>query len=243
MSPRFVTLGSGLRLPVIRGAPHPCGYFPDRVATMDYVLTERIEPDEWQEMMDARFRRSGDVFYATACDGCAACVPIRVPVARFAPSRSQRRAVRKNADVEVTLAAPAPDDEHYDLHERYQEWKHAGHMSMSPGDFERFFGPSPVDTWEMQYRVAGRLVGVGLIDIASTSISSVYFYFDPVEARRSLGVFSSLCEIAECRRRGLSYWYGGYYVAGCAKMEYKSQFRPFELLGADGEWAETTTID
>ena len=90
----------------------------------------------------------------------------------------------------------------------------------------------------MTYRVAGRLVGVGVLDLCPGAASSVYFYFDPAESRRSLGVFSALCEIEECRRRGLEHWYIGFHVAGCGKMEYKARFRPHELLGPDGIWRE-----
>jgi arginyl-tRNA--protein-N-Asp/Glu arginylyltransferase len=65
----------------------------------------------------------------------------------------------------------------------------------------------------------------------------VYFYFDPAESWRSLGVFGALCEIEECRRRGLPYWYIGLYIRDCPKMNYKIDYRPCELLGSDGTWS------
>ena len=92
-------------------------------------------------------------------------------------------------------------------------------------------------------RLAERLVGVGIVDITPHALSSVYFYFEPALARRSLGVFSALREIEECRRRELSYWYVGFYVQGCAKMEYKGRFQPHELLSADGKWQPALTGD
>jgi arginyl-tRNA--protein-N-Asp/Glu arginylyltransferase len=95
---------------------------------------------------------------------------------------------------------------------------------------------SAVDTREIEYRVDGRLVAVGVADLEPHAMSAVYCYFEPAAARRSLGVFNVLCMIDECRRRGLSWLYLGYWVAASAKMNYKARYRPCEALGADGRW-------
>ena len=230
----------GVPLPMLRGEPHRCPYLPGREARELYALPVGLDAPLYRRLMDAGFRRAGGVFYRADCDACSACQAIRVPVERFTLSRSQRRVWRHNADVEVAAGALVSDDERWELFQRYQCEQHDGEMLGSRAEFEEFLTQSPISTLEMTYRVAGRLIGVGVVDKVPGALSSVYFYFDPIERRRSLGVFSGLCEIAECRRHGLPHWYIGYHVAGCRKMDYKSRFRPYELLRADGEFVEAS---
>lgn len=226
----------GLKLRLYLGEAQPCAYLPGRAATSEFVHLDGIGSRVYQNLMDIGFRRSGGIAYRPRCDSCAECVPIRVPVNDFAASRSQRRSVSKNRDVQVSIGPPRASDEKWDMYRSYLSEQHDGTMSDDRESFERFLYRSPIDTIEMTYRVGGGLVGVGILDVTPLCLSSVYFYFDPNHFRRSLGVFSVIMEIEECRRRGLPYWYGGYYVAGCQRMRYKADYRPNERLGPDGRW-------
>lgn len=230
---------AGLPLPLVRGERHPCSYLPGREAAELFLPVRLNDIATYQRLLEYGFRRAGMLFYRPDCPTCSACVPIRVPVERFRPSRSQRRVLRRNADVEIELGTPRSDDQRWELFVRYQRHQHDGEMLRTREDFERFLCESPIETVEMAYRIDGRLVGVGIVDVCPQALSSVYMYFDPVCARRSLGVFSGLCEIEECRRRGLPYWYLGYWIRGCRKMEYKDRFAPCERLDADGAWRVT----
>jgi arginine-tRNA-protein transferase len=187
--------------------------------------------------MDAGFRRSGTFIYQPACRGCRECRPIRVPVEEFRPSKSQRRAWRRNADVVVAVGPPEPTEEKFDLYARYARDWHGKPEPETPESFIDFLYTSPVDTVEMVYRDAsGKLLGAGICDACERSLSSVYFYFDPRERRRGLGTFSSMWEIAFARRSRIPYYYVGYWIRECHAMSYKSHFRPSELLGTDGVW-------
>ena len=223
---------------------HDCPYLPGRRATSRAFLASSMAPEVYHAFMDAAFRRSGRLVYQPICAGCRACMPIRVPVATFEPSKSQRRCWRKNQDLQVHIADPEPTQEKFDLYRRYQQEWH-GKMGAPGGsgedDWESFVGflyDSPVQTLEFAYRDAsGNLLGVGICDLApQQSLSSVYFYHDPAESRRGLGTFSVLYEIGRARDVDLPYYYLGYWVAGCAAMEYKSTYRPCEVLHADGVW-------
>lgn len=225
----------GHALPLIQGPPHACSYLPGRVARESYAAGA-VSTALYARLMDMNFRRGGSIVYRPCCVGCSECVPIRVPVTEFAASRSQRRVLRKNADVEIAVRPPGDDDEHIALYARYQAQWHDGTMSSDAADYRSFIVDSPIRTIEMEYRSAGRLIGVGIVDVCPQSLSSVYFFFDPDEAQRSLGVYSGLCEIALARQWRKSHWYLGYYIRDCARMNYKSRFRPCELLGADGVW-------
>jgi arginine-tRNA-protein transferase len=164
-------------------------------------------------------------------------------VADFAASRSQRRAGRRNADVEVAIGPPALDGEKWRVYAAYLSHQHDGSMGGTREELEEFLYQSPTDSLEMVYRAAGRVIAVGIIDVCPHALSSVYFFFDPAEHRRSLGTFGALCEIEECRRRGRPYWYVGYYVRDCRRMNYKAGFRPCELLGEDGVWRPMTPAE
>ena len=97
-----------LPLRLLRGTQHECAYLPERDACEQYTFPELscIDSALYEDMMNAGFRRAGRVFYRPDCPTCTACVPIRVPVARFRPSRSQRRAIARNRDVQVKVGAP-----------------------------------------------------------------------------------------------------------------------------------------
>ena len=232
---KTVALRDGLSLPVFTTEPHPCAYLPGRLARETLAVTP-VDGDTYQRLMDNGFRRSERYFYRPACADCDACRPLRVPVDRFRPSRSQRRALRRNLDVQVRCAAPQFSEARWELFQRYQAAVHDRPMLRCADEYRAVFCRSPLPTIEMTYTLGERLIGLGVVDACRDSLSSVYFYYDPEEARRSLGVFSALREIEECRRRRRPYWYLGFYVDGCAKMAYKAAFRPCELLDATGIW-------
>ena len=216
-----------------------CGYLPNRVSMFRAFESEQMTGETFQRLLDAGFRRSGSIIYQPMCNGCRACVPIRVPVDDFAPSRSQRRVLRKNQDLTASVGPPEPTHEKWELYERYQrQWhKHPAAQSEEVMEFVSFLYRSPVESVEFEYRDKwGRLLGVGIGDLSPVSISSVYFYFDPEHAERSLGTFSAMYEINWARQNGRKYWYAGYWIDACPTMAYKSRFRPCEVLSTDGIW-------
>jgi arginine-tRNA-protein transferase len=128
-------------------------------------------------------------------------------------------------------------DEKFDLYQRYQAQRHGRTDAEESASFVDFLCQSPLKTVDCIYRNGdGRLLAVGVCDVAASALSSVYFYFDPAESRRSLGTYGALWEIDFARRSGWPHYYLGYWVRGAAKMRYKTSFRPFELLHPDGKW-------
>jgi len=216
---------------------HPCVYLPNRTTTLRAFHSQRIPPAIYHQFMDAGFRRSGNIVYQPICRACRACLPIRVPVAQFAPNKSQRRCKARNQDLTVRVASPQLTDEKWELYRRYLSGRHEGQMSDDRESLARFLYESPVRTAEFTYRdPSGRLLAVGICDLCPQSVSSVYFFYDPQEQRRGLGNFGALSEIAFAAAAGAAYWYIGYWISGCPTMEYKSTFRPHEILHPDGVW-------
>jgi leucyl-tRNA---protein transferase len=223
------------RLVVLDGE---CAYFPDehRTSTTAYAVPGPLSPTDYDAAMSLGMRRSGTVVYRPLCHRCRRCQPFRVDVARFEMSRSQRRIDKRNdGRFVVTIDRPVVDDEHLSLYERYQHQQHNKDDQATDVDgYARFLCDTIADTRELTWRDAtGALVGVGIIDVVPTGISSVYFYWEPSLASHSLGVYSALFEIDLCRRWQLPYYYLGYLVPLSKTMSYKAQFAGGELWHGD----------
>lgn len=221
-----------------RTTRHDCPYLPQRVAREEAFVTPTLPPELYHELMDMGFRRSGDLFYRPRCPDCRACVPLRIDVHAFKPSRSQRRVQRRNGDVEIHLAqAAAPvDDERVAVYQRYLDHQHPGTPQRAEQEeLESFLYRDCVSTLEVSYRVGGRLMGASIIDVSERAWSSVYHYFDPAFADRSPGVYSVLAELELCRIKKVPHYYMGYWIAEAPTMSYKANYAGHELL-IDGQW-------
>lgn len=225
---------------LVRGAPHPCPYLPQREAREEVFRTADLHPELYHDFMDIGFRRSGDYFYRPACSECRECQPIRVPSDEFVLTKSQRRVRNKNQDLAMTVCPPTLTEEKYRMYTKYQTLQHGAYTQTSRKELAATLYSSPVQTLEIEYRLDGRLVAVSIADLSSRSLSSVYVYYDPDLSSRSLGTFTALYEILYCRKRGIPYYYLGFYVSDCPSMNYKARFGPHETLGTDLSWNRTS---
>lgn len=223
-------------------AEHACPYLPDLQSKNEGFAIDDMPGELYRVLLDRGFRRSGRLVYRPVCGGCRACRQIRIPVLDFAASRSQRRVLRRNRDIEVTLCIDGePTEEKWRVFHDYVTCRHDDQMA---GDYEtyvEFLHTSPIQSIELAFRVQDRLAGVSIVDVCADAWSSVYMYFDPELQERSLGTFSILWEMDYCRRMGISYYYLGYFVAGSKNMAYKARFRPHELLDETFTWHRTET--
>lgn len=218
-------------------APQPCAYLPERTQVNEYFFADGLRAHELTALLSRGWRKFGIYFFRPACPHCRACTPLRVPVSAFQPSRSQRRVWRTGADVLVTFGPLRYEPALFDLYQRHSALRFAQHADFE--DFAAQLHTPSCPTLLSRYELGGALVGAGYLDQGSDGLSSVYFVFDPHQARLSLGILSVLREIEETRRLGLDYYYLGYVVPGCARMAYKASFRPHQLYSwADDVWRE-----
>ncbi len=197
------------------------------------------------------FRRSQSVAYRPSCAGCNACLSVRVLSHQFEPNATQRKLLRRHADLEVTACRPWATDEQFQLLRGYLASRHpgGGMAGMDEMDYADMVEQSPVNSVVVEYRepgrggVPGRLIGCCLTDRQADGLSMIYSFFATDEdARPALGNFIILDHIARTREAGLPYVYLGYWVKGSPRMAYKARYRPMEMLGPRG-WTPLSDED
>lgn len=226
--------------------PDLCHYLPDRLAIQQYAIADKLTPDEYEALMDSGWRKFGQTLFRPVCQSCAECRPLRIPAAKFTPDRSQQRCLRQNADLEVRHARPIADAVRLDLYKRYQDaqteakgWPDAERTMDS---YKRQFVQNPIPSVEISIWEDSALRAVAITDITPNIVSGVYHFHDPDCRPRSLGTFALLQTIELARALEKRWAYFGFYVAGCPSMEYKTRFKPHEILSPGGVWEADTGI-
>ena len=223
-------------------APAPCPYLPGRIERKVFSHLNGPAAPAMNAMLTRRgFRRSQNIIYLPACERCQACVPVRVAVEDFTVTRSRRRVLARNADLIRRIRGPRATGEQFSVLRAYLDARHhdGGMADMTVLDYVSMVEETAVDTMIVEYarrEPSGeeRLVAAALTDRLTDGLSMVYSFFEPEEARRSLGQFMILDHVALAGAFRLPYVYLGYWVEGSPKMDYKKAFQPLEMLTASG---------
>jgi arginyl-tRNA--protein-N-Asp/Glu arginylyltransferase len=221
----------------IEGTDAACSYIPGQTSRMTYRLAYQLSESRYEHLLAHGWRRFGRTLFRPNCRLCAACQSLRVVIPEFLPSKSQRRNLRKNDRVTLQIVRPSVTREHLQLHHDY----HLDMHQRRNWPFRRITADEYADSFldgefsfsrEFQYRSAGRLIGLGLVDVTANAMSSVYFFHSPEWRDAALGTFSVLKEIEDGNQHGRRWLYMGYYIRDCGSMNYKNRFCPHEILQA-----------
>jgi len=233
--------------------PAPCPYLKGHLERKVFTqLQGGLAIPLNDALTHAGFRRSQNIAYKPACEGCDACISVRIVVDEFRSSRSFRRIKKQNLELEARVIPPVITEEQFSILRGYLDERHTGGgmSDMTVLDYATMVEDSAVNTFLIEYRQSPacaqggqplafeekELVAVALTDRLGDGLSMVYSFYDTGLADRSLGTYMVLDHVARSRQEDLSYVYLGYWVAGCSKMDYKTRFKPIEALGAQG-WA------
>jgi len=206
---------------------------------MEYIYIEECSSEYQNRLVKRGWRRFGELFLRPNCDGCNECKSIKIDVKNFHFSKSQRRVMRKNQDLKIVIQSPTHSDKHIDIYNKFhsyqagrKDWKY---RFISLEDYFDSFtnGAGEFGREVLYFNKDGKLIAIDLIDMVNDGISSIYFIYNPVYSRRSLGTYSLLMQIQMAQKLNLDWIYLGYYVKDCNNLNYKAKFPPLFTLQGD----------
>ena len=240
-----------ISLYTIPGEASECSYLPLETQRMEYRLCRGLDGAEFEPLLSRGWRRFGQVLFRPKCPACVQCRGIRIDVHDFKPSRAQRRALKRNEDVELVVRRASYSADHQRLYDAYHADMHERRdwpmRTVTRAEYhDSFMAGNSLCGHDFLYYRAGRLEGVGVVDLTPNALSAVYFYHAPAWRPLGPGIFSIMRQIEFARATGRRHVYLGFWVSACQSMSYKSQFTPHELLAAfvsDDEQPEWRKIE
>jgi len=224
---------------------HPCAYYDDRIC-QNVVPDPKIamQAEAYDQLAIIGFRRSGDHVYRPHCPNCSDCVPCRIRVASFKPSRSQRRCLKQNSDLTCEPAAAEFTDEYFQLYKKYLNLRHSDGDMKDPSadDYKNFLVCDWSQSQFLVIRKDQQLLAVAVMDKVANGYSAVYTFYDPEQSQRGLGNFAILQQIEFCRQQRMPFLYLGYWINQHPKMHYKACFDSIELF-KDNHWQRKENIN
>jgi len=214
---------------------YECAYLPDKKVRMYYKYVLESSKAFNTAVIQRGWRRFGRYYFHPICQGCNGCKSLRIDVERFTPSKSQKKATKRNKDTRIIIQKPTMTQMHIDLYNKYHDFKAQKdgwkQKEISYREYKENFVEGAYDFGkEVLYIRDDKLIGVDLIDIVDDGISAIYFYYDPDYARYSLGTYSLIYQIELAKILKLRWIYLGYWVDGCKAFAYKPNFQPQEIL-------------
>ncbi|WP_127715806.1 arginyltransferase [Halobacteriovorax sp. HLS] len=218
-----------------------CPYLESEHSKQQYFFASEIDADEMNELLNSGWRKFGAYLFRPACEACKKCTPTRIDITNFTLNKKQRKLMKKKEFFQIKRSSLYYDPIFYSIFKNHSKERFSQteeEIGTEDGFIETFFfntSTSEIITYEMD----NTIIAWGIIDIASESISSVYFAFDPSFSKYSLGKLSILIEIEIAQTLGLKSYHLGYYVEGNSAMSYKINYASVEQMDwKNNEWTQ-----
>lgn len=205
-----------------------------------YTHRNQVTPAQLDHLLANGWRHFGTEFfrYSLAVDQGAIrrVMPLRIRLANFVLSRSQRRILARNRDTELRISPAAIDPVVEDLFARHKN----RFTDNVPDSIYDFMSPQPATVPcrndQLVVCQAGRVIAVGFLDLGQQAASAVYALFDPDQSSRSLGIYLILRGIDYAKELGLQYYYPGYAYVEPSFYDYKKRFSGLEYFDWQAGW-------
>lgn len=205
----------------------------------------KVTPEQYDFLLANAWRHFGSHFFRYNFgiyeDEIRRVIPLRIRLADLKISKSQRRVLRRNADLEVSISPYEVTSETHQLFEFHKRRFKTGVPNSIYDFIARDAASSPTELLEISVRDRGKLVAASFFDLAECSVSAIYGCFDPEETRRSLGIFTMLKVMEYARDLGLEFYYHGYAYEGSSFYDYKKHFTAIEAFDWYGIWRPFVT--
>ncbi len=229
-----------ISIPLYLDNTHACNYLDQHEAQFSYIHPDvPLNTDLYSQLIAQGFRRSGSHIYKPYCTTCKKCISVRLSVKDFQASRQQRRTLKKNIHIQVTVKPATFEQTHFDLYLLYQQNRHteSNMANATQDDYLYFLSSQWCNTLFVEFSYDGELAGIAVVDLLDNALSAVYTFFDPKFSRQSLGVYAVLWQIEHAKSLGLDWLYLGYWIEQCQKMSYKTNYQPLQGF-IEQEWRD-----
>lgn len=210
--------------------PKECPYLEREVQSLSVFWATEISASETDELLSMGWRKFGEMNFRPNCGLCQKCTPLRVKTLEFFPSKSQRRIFKKNHDITHKFADLVYDKSYFDLYLAHSKSRFNKDALENESEFKESFFKFTGQQMMSLFYLADKLVAFGILEVGNTGLSSVYFVFDPEFHERNLGTYGALIEIEYAKNKNLSYYYLGYWIAENQSLNYKANFKPYEIF-------------
>ena len=212
-----------------------CSYFDDKLSDTRYKFIKNCDIQTYDKMVERGWRRFGNIYFVPECSTCDMCKTIRIDMNKHKWTKSQKRVLSKNKDIQIYIQEPTLSIDHINLfnryHEKMQEKKDWRENIIDPAEYKYSYIDGAGDFGkEILYFLDDKLICVALVDITKNTISSVYCYYDHDYENRSLGKFSILAQMSIAKQNNIPHLFLGYWIPNHYSMGYKEDYKPFDVL-------------
>lgn len=202
----------------------------------------QITPPQLDALLEQGWRHFGQHFFRYNLgfynDEIRLVIPLRIRLENFTLSKSQRRVLRKNEDLQTVIRPIEITPETENLFERHKQRFNHGVPDSIYNFLDERAAEIPCEAMECAVYLKNELIAVSFFDVGETSISGIYASFATEITERSLGIYTMLLEIEFAIKSGKAFYYQGYAYEGNSFYDYKKRFRALEKYDWNESWED-----